>query len=119
MARSPGRKSLSTGANRRASDHHLFGAAQWHDCRLHRTGHLYGPDQTHQYGHVMVMMRAGNLSRVAASNVRADVSPSGEDASRVREISKRARERGALMIELLVAVALLLGGLLPIAYGIA
>lgn len=33
--------------------------------------------------------------------------------------SRRARQRAALMIELLVAVALLLAGLLPIAYGIA
>ncbi len=32
---------------------------------------------------------------------------------------KTSRQTGALMIELLVAVALLLGGLLPIAYGIA
>lgn len=33
--------------------------------------------------------------------------------------SQRQGQRAALMIELLVAVALLLGGLLPIAYGIA
>jgi acylphosphatase len=31
----------------------------------------------------------------------------------------RARQRGALMIELLVAIALLAGSLLPLAYGVA
>lgn len=33
--------------------------------------------------------------------------------------TNRARQRGVLMVELLVAIALLLGGLLPIAYAVA
>jgi hypothetical protein len=62
----------------------------------------------------MVMVREQNQSGIAAS-----ASPASQDASRVQEHSERSHERGALMIELLVAVALLLAGLLPIAYGIA
>lgn len=45
--------------------------------------------------------------------------PSEVSSGSRKHRQKTNRQTGALMIELLVAVALLLGGLLPIAYGIA
>src|SRR2546422_8997846 len=64
---------------------------QWSDGREHRYRCVSGFDSTAQRGCFMVM-------RLATS---------------------RLRQRGALMVELLVAMALVAGALLPLAYSLA
>src|SRR5207247_5331359 len=91
LARSLGCQGLSTGASGGATDHHRSGVIQWSDGGRSRHCRVSGSDSNPQRSHLMVIRLPGSERRRA----------------------------GLLMVELLVAMALITGALLPLAYSLA
>src|SRR5579872_6474838 len=91
LARSSGCEGISAGTNRGSDHHHRFCPYQRFDHRWHRHRHVSSPNPTSQPGDAMVV-------------------------SRINICPGRS---GSLLVELLVAMAILSAVILPLAYSIA
>src|SRR5258707_1144372 len=118
---------MSVGTNRGATHDHVSGAAHWGNCGERRDSRVPRTDSTHQRSDIMVIQNSPNslrsCLRIVAADVRrrtaglslAKTPPPHVGGYRASGNSRHAfRQRGALMVELIVAMAILTGALLPI-----